>query len=277
MTYVKSYTAWQNSQDTTTPITAAKLQNIDDGVFTNDATITTVSAVAYAASSTANAAIPKSVGTTAGDLIQYTAASTPARLGIGSANQGLIVSGGAPAWASSPQSVLAASGDLLYASAANTLAKLAIGSASQILTVQGGLPSWQTGVALTNSSHSLSADVAVSQTATYVDGPQLTLAAGTYLVTGQVTFAVSAAGGSPQATVKLWDGTTSYSSGGKLVVNATEVATVPVGAILSPTASILYKLSATIESSTAGMLLKSTTPFGGNAAKASVLNAVKIG
>lgn len=38
MTYIKSYTAWQNYPDTTTPITAAKLQNMDDGIA-NVATI----------------------------------------------------------------------------------------------------------------------------------------------------------------------------------------------------------------------------------------------
>jgi len=49
----------------------------------------------------ANAAIPKSTGTTAGDLLYYTGSSTPTRLGIGTAGQVLTVNGGAtaPSWA----------------------------------------------------------------------------------------------------------------------------------------------------------------------------------
>ncbi len=39
MTYAKSYTAWQDFPDTTTPITAAKLQNIDDGIAAIGSTV----------------------------------------------------------------------------------------------------------------------------------------------------------------------------------------------------------------------------------------------
>ena len=53
---------------------------------------------AASAQTTANAAIPKSTVTTAGDVIYATGSSTVTRLGIGSAGQVLTVSGGAPAW-----------------------------------------------------------------------------------------------------------------------------------------------------------------------------------
>ena len=46
----------------------------------------------------ANAAIPKNLTTTTGDIIYASAANTPARLGIGSTGQVLTVSGGVPAW-----------------------------------------------------------------------------------------------------------------------------------------------------------------------------------
>jgi len=48
----------------------------------------------------ANAAIPKNLTTTTGDIIYASGANTPARLGIGSTGQVLTVSGGVPSWAS---------------------------------------------------------------------------------------------------------------------------------------------------------------------------------
>ena len=46
-----------------------------------------------------SAFIPKTLTTTTGDLIYASSANTPARLGIGSTNQFLSVSGGVPTWA----------------------------------------------------------------------------------------------------------------------------------------------------------------------------------
>ena len=80
--------------------------------------------------------------TTTGDIMYASAAHTPARLAVGSANQALTVAGGVPTWAATPASVLTTTGDLLYASAANILARLGIGSTGQSLTVAGGLASW---------------------------------------------------------------------------------------------------------------------------------------
>lgn len=50
------------------------------------------------AAAAAAAAIQKSLVTTTGDIIYASGASTPARLGIGSTNQVLTVSGGVPTW-----------------------------------------------------------------------------------------------------------------------------------------------------------------------------------
>ena len=46
--------------------------------------------------------VPKSVLTTKGDMIYASAASTPARLGIGSNGQFLSVANGIPKWVSNP-------------------------------------------------------------------------------------------------------------------------------------------------------------------------------
>jgi len=80
--------------------------------------------------------------TTTGDIIYASAAHTPARLGVGSTNQALGVTGGIPAWQASSKSVLTTTGDVMYASAANVPARLGIGSTGQTLTVSGGLPVW---------------------------------------------------------------------------------------------------------------------------------------
>jgi hypothetical protein len=79
-----------------------------------------------------------------GDLIYASSASQLTRLGIGSTNQALGVTGGIPAWQASSKSVLTTTGDVMYASAANVPARLGIGSTSQVLTVAGGVPTWAT-------------------------------------------------------------------------------------------------------------------------------------
>jgi hypothetical protein len=95
----------------------------------------------------AAAAIPKTLTTTTGDIIYASSANTPARLGIGTAAQQLVVSGGVPAWATSPdiaKNTLTTTGDIIYASSANTPARLGIGTTSQVLSVVGGIPAWAT-------------------------------------------------------------------------------------------------------------------------------------
>jgi hypothetical protein len=71
-------------------------------------------------------------------LIAASAASTPARLGIGTTNQTLIVDSTQTTgmkWAPSAQSTLSAKGSLVSASGANTLAELTVGTTNQTLIV----------------------------------------------------------------------------------------------------------------------------------------------
>jgi hypothetical protein len=60
---------------------------------------TTANTAAGTAQTTANAAIPKSTVTTAGDVIYATGSSAITRLGIGSTGQVLTVAAGIPSWA----------------------------------------------------------------------------------------------------------------------------------------------------------------------------------
>ena len=64
--------------------------------------------------------INNTLTTTTGDIIYASAANTPARLGIGSTDQVLKVSGGIPAWGAAPSAAFA--GCSLYNSGAQTLA-----------------------------------------------------------------------------------------------------------------------------------------------------------
>ena len=68
-----------------------------------------------------DAKIPKTLTTTTGDIIYASSANTPARLGIGSTNQVLTVSGGIPAW-----STPAASGAFTLLSTTNITASASV-------------------------------------------------------------------------------------------------------------------------------------------------------
>ncbi len=126
-----------------------------------------------AGSSTAafNALSPMS---TNGDIIYENSSLSPVRLGIGSSNNSLLVSGGIPAWGAVPLassgavsgilplanggtsinagsttalfsslSPATAAGDLLYENSTDTgITRLGIGASNSVLTVSGGLPTW---------------------------------------------------------------------------------------------------------------------------------------
>jgi hypothetical protein len=74
------------------------VQLTDSTSSTSTTTAATPNAV-KSAYDLANGAIQKTLTTTTGDIIYASSANTPARLGIGSTNQVLTVSGGVPTWA----------------------------------------------------------------------------------------------------------------------------------------------------------------------------------
>jgi hypothetical protein len=77
---------------------AGILQLTDSTSSTSTSTAATPNSV-KSAYDLANGAIPKTLTTTTGDIIYASGAKTPARLGIGSTDQILKVSGGVPTWA----------------------------------------------------------------------------------------------------------------------------------------------------------------------------------
>lgn len=126
-------------------------------------------------------------------------------------------------------------------------------------------------VALTNSSNYLSADVAIGTPSAFVDGPSLTLAAGTWLLIGSVEMLGSSTT-TRTFTAKLWDGTTTTSkarcdtTGTALAI----IATLSLSGIVSPGTSTTYKISAT--STGTGDTILGTSPNQFD----SYLNAIKI-
>lgn len=102
MAYTRASVLWKDWPDTSTPVTAAALNHVEDGLVTAAATADSASTAASAASTaasaaqtTANAAIPKSVVTAAGDVIYATGNAAVTRLALGGV--GTVLKGGASA------------------------------------------------------------------------------------------------------------------------------------------------------------------------------------
>ena len=72
---------------------------LSDSTSTTSSILAATPTAVKSAYDLANGAIPKTLTTTTGDIIYASGANTPARLGIGSTDQVLKVSGGVPAWA----------------------------------------------------------------------------------------------------------------------------------------------------------------------------------
>ena len=86
--------------------------------------------------------------TTKGDLISATAASTVARLPVGTNNQILVADSTASTGLAykgvGVANGLTTTGDTIYSSSGTTQSRLGIGSTGQVLTVASGVPSWAT-------------------------------------------------------------------------------------------------------------------------------------
>jgi hypothetical protein len=72
---------------------------LSDSTSTTSSVLAATPTAVKSAYDLANGAIPKTLTTTTGDIIYASSANTPARLGIGSTDQVLKVSGGVPTWA----------------------------------------------------------------------------------------------------------------------------------------------------------------------------------
>ena len=84
-------------QDATTSVKGSV--QLSDSTSTTSSVLAATPTAVKSAYDLANGAIPKTLTTTTGDIIYASAANTPARLGIGSTDQILKVTGGLPVWA----------------------------------------------------------------------------------------------------------------------------------------------------------------------------------
>ena len=145
------------------------------------------------------------------------------------------------------------------------------GNAGNIL-VSNGTNFVSTG--LTTGTSSLGVDVTMTNANQYYPGPSVSLAAGTWFITGTITvFNSSATAGS--ATARLWDGTTTFSSSESYLRQTPNVTSISLSGIVTLAATTTIRISAastqpasTISSSTLN------NPVGNNA---SFINAVRIG
>jgi hypothetical protein len=132
-------------------------------------------------------------------------------------------------------------------------------------------------VSLTNSFASLSGDVAMATAGTFYDGPSLSLAAGTWLLIGQVQFATVGNNQLLKAVAKLWNGTTAVSSGechAPALSGALSHGRVSLSAVVVLAGTTTYKISGT--ATVNGHLMKASTPDGGSGNNATSLIAVRL-
>lgn len=172
-------------------VTNAKLANAADGTIKSNIS----GGSAAPSDNTITAVLDKLFGTTQGSVV-YRGASTWAALSPGSSGQ-LLSSGGAganPTW--------------ITASGTGTVTSVTGGTglSGGVITTTGTLA-----VNLATAANSLAADVTISSTGTFFDGPSMAQGtSGTWHVSGTVTLGDTNA--SP-VQCKLWDGSTVIASG----------------------------------------------------------------
>lgn len=195
-------------------------------------------------------------------------------------------------------------GGVIYGASTSAYGTTAAGSSGQILRSAGaGTPTWSTATypaaagnaggilisdgtnftstAMTSATNKLAADVQMSATTTtFSDGPSVSLAAGTWFITGTITCATSTINTMMQVTAKLWDGTTVYTSseysgakgGGSLITDCS----ITLSAVVTLASTTTIKISAA-DASGLRAIIKSSTVDNSQGANASFINAIRIG
>jgi hypothetical protein len=132
------------------------------------------------------------------------------------------------------------------------------------------------GGALTNASAALAADVQLPTSNTYVNGPSLTLAAGTWLVMGTATFQRNATT-AVHWLARLSDGTTHYASSQTYQGSVSgHTASLSLKAIITLAAQTTIRLQGATSVGATTALMKAATPAAGSGNNATNIIAVKI-
>lgn len=129
-------------------------------------------------------------------------------------------------------------------------------------------------VALSNVTGNLGATQSTGSAGVWIDGPSVSLAAGMWLLIGVAE--VRSDGGGGIVVAKLWDGTTVFDAGEVTVETPNYVDTLTLTAIVSPTTTTTYKITAAINSG-GFSIMAATTILGVGITPVSKIVAVKIG
>ena len=156
------------------------------------------------------------------------------------------------------------------------------GTVGQVLTKNSSTDydySWITPASagtITSLSASLSADVALTTTSTWYDGPSVSLPAGTWLVMGQITH-VRSATTAETIFARLGDGTTSYSSTQFYHASVSGTGVVlPMIAKITLAATTTIKLQATSSAGASTSTMKAALTANGAGNNATNIIAVRL-
>ncbi len=130
--------------------------------------------------------------------------------------------------------------------------------------------------AITNSEASLGADVQLPVSGTWYDGPSLSLAAGTWLITGHITFWRTA------TTATIWfgritDGTNHHASSQAYTPSVAGTgANVAMTATITLAGTTSIKLQGTTSAGATACLMKAATTANGSGNNATQITAIKL-
>lgn len=129
---------------------------------------------------------------------------------------------------------------------------------------------------ITNLSANLAADVAMSVTGTWYDGPGITLTAGTWLVWGKAQFNRTATTAT-QWVARLSTGSVHYSSGQTYQASLSgHTAEVSLFAVVVVAINTLVKVQGTTSAGAAACLMKAATPASASGNNATQIAAIKL-
>jgi hypothetical protein len=138
-----------------------------------------------------------------------------------------------------------------------------------------GFRGWSGAASATAVTNAVAADTNVTPTNTFIDGPTVTLAPGTWLLTGTVSVFSSTAG-SPAVTAKLWDGASSVLASTQVNLGSTSTTTtLSLSGAVTLYAPATYRISVA-SSVVTTVTIKAATNNNASGNTASTLSAIPV-